>query len=224
MFDFNHAEIFSCSQLVTPSHENGDTMSLEDQIEYIAKVSNPAGQANFSDRTNPGRLTQYLIDQKHWSPLQMVSITMMMTTVRDIGRQVLRHRAFTFQEFSQRYAKVTNPGVMREARSQDTKNRQNSNDNMSPEDKSWWLDQQGYFHDYADQLYREALHRGVAKEVARVVLPEGMTSTTFYMQGTARDWFHYVQLRCGNGTQAEHKDLAEKAKTCLRGLMPNIYI
>jgi len=224
MFDFNSAEVFSCSQLLTPLYENGDSMSLEDQIEYVAKVSNPAGQANFSDRKNPGRLTQYLIDQSHWSPLQMVSITMKMGTTRDIGRQVLRHGAFKFQEFSQRYSIVEFDWVNKEARSQDLKNRQNSNDDMSTEDKSWWLEQQDIFGQYAYELYNDAIKKGIAKEVARVVLPEGMTATTFFMQGTARDWYHYVKLRCGNGTQAEHKDLAEKAKTCLHGLMPNIFI
>jgi len=179
-----------------------------DLVAYCAKVSNPAAQDNMS--TAP-KLLKYLADNAHWSPFEMVSVCMEITTTRDIARQILRHRSFSFQEFSQRYADPAALGdqyTAREARLQDKKNRQNSipvDDDILQEE---WNQQQDLVYQKAQEAYTWAIGKGIAKEQARAVLPEGNTISKLYMAGTLRSWIHYVELRSGNGTQKEHQDIA----------------
>lgn len=179
-----------------------------DLVAYCAKVSNPAAQDNMS--TAP-KLLKYLADNAHWSPFEMVSVCMEITTTRDIARQILRHRSFSFQEFSQRYADPAALGdqyTAREARLQDKKNRQNSipvDDDVLQEE---WNQQQSLVYQRAQEAYTWAISKGIAKEQARAVLPEGNTISRLYMAGTLRSWIHYVELRSGNGTQKEHQDIA----------------
>jgi len=184
--------------------------NAEDLVAYCARVSNPDNQMNTE---TSDKLLKYLIKENHWSPFEMVSICMEIETTRDIARQILRHRSFSFQEFSQRYA---NPDdalgwTDREARLQDTKNRQNSieTDNKQLQDK--WLVEQDKVKLAAVKAYNWALEMGVAKEQARVVLPEGLMQSRLYMNGTLRSWIHYVDLRSAHGTQKEH---IEVAKAC----------
>lgn len=182
--------------------------NAEELIAYCARVSNPANQAN---KDTAGKLIRYLIDNHHWSPLEMVHVVIEIQTTRDIARQILRHRSFAFQEFSQRYAEVVDFSEPREARLQDTKNRQNS---VETDDESLtlqWSNNQIDLINHAEDAYKWALNKGIAKEQARAVLPEGLTSSTLYMAGTLRSWVHYCMLRRGNGTQKEH---AEIAKAC----------
>lgn len=193
--------------------------SPEDFITYCARVSNPSNQIN--SETSP-KLLKYLIRNKHFSPFEMVSITMCIKTTRDIGRQILRHRSFSFQEFSQRYAAVTDQFEFREARLQDTKNRQNSIDIDDKDLKEQWEHQQCFVGDAAREAYDWALNNGIAKEQARVVLPEGMTKSTLYMAGTLRSFLHYVALRAGNGTQKEHREIAEKCITEIKKFFPSL--
>lgn len=176
-----------------------------DLIVYCARVSNPANQAN--TETAP-RLLRYLATHQHWSPFEMASMTLEITTTRDIARQILRHRSFSFQEFSQRYAAQVAPPVLREARMQDAKNRQASNETDDMELHGWWASTQASLGLKAAAAYQEALQRGIAKEVARSVLPEGMTESVLYMAGTIRSWIHYCQLRTEAGTQKEHREVA----------------
>ena len=180
--------------------------TAEELVAYCARVSNPANQANNKTAT---KLVEYLINNKHWSPLEMVSLTIGIETTRDIARQILRHRSFSFQEFSQRYAAVTNFAAPREARLQDTKNRQNSVEIENEDLELWWERAQAVLIKRANDTYVEALEQGIAKEVARSVLPEGLTESSLYMAGTLRSWVHYCMLRMGNGTQKEHKEIAE---------------
>ena len=196
--------------------------NLEEFIAYCAKVSNPQFQTDF---TNSKKLLSYLIEHKHWSPFEMASITLEIETTRDIARQVLRHRSFSFQEFSQRYKEVSaieNPFVVREARYQDNKNRQDSVElNMDRPydrdiDKTWRSKQQQLNHE-TKIAYQWALDNGIAKEVARAILPEGNTVSRLYMQGNMRSWIHYIELRSGNGTQKEHMLLAHE---CARAIAP----
>lgn len=196
--------------------------NLEEFIAYCAKVSNPQFQNDF---TNSKKLLAYLIKHKHWSPFEMASITLEIETTRDIARQVLRHRSFSFQEFSQRYKEVSaieNPFVVREARYQDNKNRQDSVElNMDQPhdrdiDKTWRSKQQQLIHE-TGLAYQWALDNGIAKEVARSILPEGNTVSRLYMQGSVRSWIHYIELRSGNGTQKEHMLLAHE---CARAIAP----
>jgi len=184
--------------------------NAEDLVAYCARVSNPDNQMNTE---SSDKLLKYLIRENHWSPFEMVSICMEIETTRDIARQILRHRSFSFQEFSQRYA---NPDdalgwTDREARLQDTKNRQNSieTDNKQLQDK--WLVEQDKVKLAAVKAYNWALEMGVAKEQARAVLPEGLMQSRLYMNGTLRSWIHYIDLRSGHGTQKEH---IEVAKAC----------
>lgn len=178
-------------------------------IAYCARVSNPSNQHNM-DTAN--KLLNYLLKYKHWSPLEMANCIVEVEAPRDIARQLLRHRSFSFQEFSQRYADVRTLGdfyVLREARMQDTKNRQNSIHIEDEETKQWWLEQQQALLKQVDALYSEALNRGLAKEVARVVLPEGLTNSRLYVNGTIRSWCHYLDVRTEQGvTQQEHVELA----------------
>ena len=177
-------------------------------VSYCARVSNPSNQNN--EETSK-KLIKYLIKNKHWSPLEMVSVCLEIETTRDIARQILRHRSFSFQEFSQRYADPTKDlqFVTREARLQDQKNRQNSITTDDDELKLMWeVKQQQLIHE-AKLAYKWAIEQGIAKEQARAVLPEGLTMSRMYMNGTLRSWVHYIELRTANGTQKEHMDIAK---------------
>jgi len=187
-------------------------------IAYAARVSNPGNQNNAD--TAP-KLLKYLIKNAHWSPFEMVSVTMEIKTTRDISRQILRHRSFSFQEFSQRYA-VSENYVDREARLQDPKNRQNSvetDDKYLQED---WNMKQHEVVNKAREVYEWALSKGIAKEQARAVLPEGNTETTLYMSGTLRSWVHYCDLRMTNGTQKEHSEIAKQCWEVIRHHFPDV--
>ena len=179
----------------------------EQLVTYCARVSNPANQNNHK---TGNKLLGYLIREHHWSPFEMVNLVMEVKTTRDIGRQILRHRSFSFQEFSQRYAKAT-AFITRDARLQDTKNRQNSIVTEDEALKEWFKSAQEMSINITKELYDEALERGVAKEQARALLPEGLTMSTLYMNGTLRSWIHFCALRMANGTQLEHSDIAIKA-------------
>lgn len=193
--------------------------TAEEFIAYAARVSNPANQMN--TETAP-RLLKYLVKNKHWSPFEMVSLTLEIKTTRDIGRQILRHRSFSFQEFSQRYAEVNDAFEFRETRLQDQKNRQNSittNDRVLDD---IWKEAQDTVQTVCRNAYDLALKNGIAKEQARVVLPEGMTKSTMYMAGSLRSWIHYCELRMGNGTQKEHRDIAVAAWNIILTHFPSL--
>jgi thymidylate synthase (FAD) len=183
--------------------------TAEELVAYCARVSNPANQNNHS---TSAKLVKYLINNSHWSPLEMVHITMEITTTRDIARQILRHRSFSFQEFSQRYADPTKDlgFVTREARLQDTKNRQNSIETDNDELENQWNGAQESVKNIVLNAYKWAIENGIAKEQARVVLPEGLTESRLYMAGTLRSWVHYCDLRRANGTQKEHRLVADE--------------
>lgn len=176
-----------------------------DLIAFCARVSNPANQAN--TETAP-RLLSYLVRKAHWSPFEMASMTVEIRTTRAIAHQILRHRSFSFQEFSQRYAAVLAEPIISEARMQDAANRQASHETDDAELQAWWTDAQRGVAGAAASVYTAALKRGIAKEVARNVLPEGMTESVLYMAGTVRSFIHYCQLRCQPGTQKEHREVA----------------
>jgi thymidylate synthase (FAD) len=184
-----------------------DLHNCQDLIAFCARVSNPSNQLN---KATSEKLIKYLITHKHYSPLEMVSACLEINTTRDIARQILRHRSFTFQEFSQRYADPTKDlvFVLREPRLQDTKNRQNSIENDDGDLLIEWFDQQKKVIDAAQEAYKWAIDHGIAKEQARCVLPEGNVISRLYMSGTLRSWIHYIDLRSGNGTQKEHMDIA----------------
>jgi len=203
--------------MTTPSAMTG-CFTANQLIAYAARVSNPSNQIN--DETAP-KLLKYLIKNSHWSPFEMVSITMEITTTRDISRQILRHRSFSFQEFSQRYAKSSN-FIEREARLQDNKNRQNSVVTDDRHLKENWNMKQHEVIRKANEVYEWALENGIAKEQARAVLPEGNTETTLYMAGTLRSWIHYYQLRSKNGTQKEHSDIAIKCWDIIKQHFPDV--
>lgn len=193
--------------------DNGDgsfsLMGVNEFVAYVARVSNPSNQNN--TLTAP-KLLKYLVKHKHWSPFEMVNVVMEINTTRDIARQILRHRSFSFQEFSQRYADPTSDlgFVTREARFQDPKNRQNSiplgNNDVKLAER--WQQEQKKIIDQVQLSYEWAMRNGIAKEQARAVLPEGLTNSRLYMNGTLRSWIHYCQLRCAEGTQQEHRDIA----------------
>lgn len=191
----------------------------EELVAYCARVSNPSNQANHE--TAP-RLLNYLVRNHHWSPFEMAHAVIEITTTRDIARQILRHRSFSFQEFSQRYAEVDAEPVLREARLQDAKNRQASIDVDDHALQDWWNREQHALADNAMHSYHEALRRGLAKEVARAVLPEGLTPSRLYMAGSVRSWIHYIQLRAGNGTQKEHREIAVMCRLALLHVMPSL--
>ena len=196
--------------------------NVQDLISYCAKVSNPQGQANLSTSKS---LLNYLIKHQHWSPFEMATATVEIETTRDIARQMLRHRSFAFQEFSQRYADprdMENTFVIREARLQDTKNRQNSVEIDDPALSGEWRMRQQEIIDSAKEHYQWAIGRGIAKEQARVVLPEGLTVSRLYAQGSIRSWIHYVQLRSGHGTQKEHMALAVEIGKAIAKIFPMI--
>jgi thymidylate synthase (FAD) len=190
----------------------------EDLIAYMARVSAPENQGN--KETAP-KLVKYLIKHKHWSPLEMVNVCMEIETTRDIARQILRHRSFSFQEFSQRYA-VAQDFELSWARMQDDKNRQNSLETDDYGLLYWWEGAQKRVLDDAKFMYESALKKGIAKEVARKLLPEGLTMSKMYMNGTLRSWLHYVDIRCDAATQKEHRDVALKCRDELTKLFPNV--
>jgi len=202
------------------SHDSTESLnSLQDIVSYCARVSNPANQNNSA--TNE-KLIRYLINNNHWSPLEMVSICMEIETTRDIARQILRHRSFSFQEFSQRYAVANLDFETREARLQDTKNRQNSIETSDTILQDKWETAQNLVAEYAENAYKWAIENGIAKEQARAVLPEGMTQSRMYMNGTLRSWVHYIQLRGGNGTQKEHQEVAIACAKEIAAIFPMI--
>jgi len=187
-------------------------------IAYTARVSNPDNQNN---PKTASKLLAYLIKHEHWSPFEMVSVTIEITTTRDISRQIIRHRSFSFQEFSQRYAKSTNFET-RECRLQDEKNRQNSIETEDKELAENWNMAQKRVINAANDAYEWALENGIAKEQARAVLPEGNTETTLYMSGTLRSWIHYCKLRMSNGTQKEHQKIADQCWDVLSQHFPDV--
>ena len=191
--------------------------NLQELVAYCARVSNPANQTNTETSE---KLIRYLIKNQHWSPLEVVNACLSIETTRDIARQILRHRSFSFQEFSQRYA-VADLGIeFKEARLQDVKNRQNSivTDDVALQQE--WNDQQTKATVAAKQAYEWALEKGIAKEQARAVLPEGITVSKIYMNGTLRSWLHYCKLRTGPETQKEHREVAQACATVLESIFP----
>lgn len=212
------ARLFSYTQ---PTEElKGEFKSALELIAYCTKVSNPAGQYKLD---NAERLIRRLIEWKHWSPLEMADATIEIETTRDIARQIIRHRSFVFQEFSQRYGDpndLDNTFVLREARLQDPKNRQNSVETADEElKKTWNAKQQQIIHE-AKMAYNWAIANGIAKEQARVVLPEGNTISKLYMKGSLRSWIHYIELRSGNGTQKEHMEVARAIAEAITAIFP----
>lgn len=195
------------------------TPEAEKLIAYVARVSNPSNQDNYD--TAP-KLLAYLIKHSHWSPFEHASLTLEIKTSRGIAAQILRHRSFTFQEFSMRYAAIGEESfVYQDARKQDLKNRQNSTDDLDDYTKQWFQDAQWAVNGYCYSLYEKALEKGIAKECARNLLPLS-TETTIYMTGSVRSWIHYIQLRSANGTQKEHADIALEAKQIFVEQMPDI--
>ena len=188
-------------------------------VAYMARVSNPNNQDN---KDTAPRLIKYLIKHKHWSPFEMVSMCVEIETTRSIAAQILRHRSFSFQEFSQRYAEVQERPITPNIRRQDLKNRQNSTDDMNPFTVQDFQLRANQLYDMADFLYKDMLAAGVAKECARDILPLA-SPTTMYMNGTIRSWLHYIDLRSAHGTQYEHQILAEQAKTLIKTHLPTIY-
>lgn len=194
------------------------TPNAEELVAKMARVSNPANENN---KESAPKLLKYLIDNKHWSPFEMVNVCMQIETTRDIARQILRHRSFSFQEFSQRYAEAYEWELC-ETRLQDSKNRQSSLDNSNESLAEWWQSAQATLLDQTTRVYKTALNAGIAKEVARKVLPEGLTTSRMYMNGTLRSWLHYVTIRCDKATQKEHREVAEACKAELIKLFPSL--
>ena len=204
-----------------PTEDYKDNLeNVQDLIAFCARVSNPSNQMN--KETNE-RLIKYLIKHQHWSPLEMVSACLEIQTTRDIAHQIVRHRSFSFQEFSQRYANPDEQGDMfeySEARLQDEKNRQNSIEVDDEKLQLDWLHAQMRIAHLAKKEYDWAIKKGIAKEQARKVLPEGLTKTRLYMNGTIRSWVHYIQLRGANGTQKEHMDIALACAKVISEIFP----
>ena len=207
-------ELLSYSQ---PDQRFAENMT--ELIAFCARVSNPSNQHN---KETSEKLIRYLIKHQHWSPLEMVSICLEIETTRDIARQILRHRSFSFQEFSQRYAVADLGMEFKEARLQDTKNRQNSIETDNVALQLNWETQQDYVAHAAQKAYNWAIENGIAKEQARAVLPEGMTVSRMYMNGTLRSWVHYIQLRSANGTQKEHREVALACAEAIEPIFPMI--
>jgi len=208
-------------EFVNEGISNDDVLDL---VAYCARVSNPSNQMNTETSE---KLIKYLIKHQHWSPLEMASACLEIDTTRDIAHQIVRHRSFSFQEFSQRYANPKDMGeqfVLREARLQDTKNRQNSialgNTQQDMNLINDWESQQQKVIDAAKEAYEWAIENGIAKEQARAVLPEGCTKTRLYMNGTLRSWVHYIELRGANGTQQEHMDIAHACAEVIAKIFP----
>ena len=221
-----HAKLISHSQ---PSHRihAGELAptgldNIQDLIAYAARVSNPSNQANTA---TTAKLLGYLIKHKHWSPFEMASACIEIETTRDIARQILRHRSFSFQEFSQRYADVRDLSdnfVLRQARLQDETNRQNSRETDNVELIHAWDDMQQEVIDKALEVYNWALENGIAKEQARAVLPEGNTVSRLYVNGTIRSWIHFIELRSANGTQKEHMEVAIAVANAISKIYPDV--
>jgi thymidylate synthase (FAD) len=211
-------KLISYSKPSTEMYGEG-LMDAQELIAFCARVSNPSNQFNMD---TADKLIRYLIKHKHWSPLEMVSACLEIETTRDIARQILRHRSFSFQEFSQRYADPTKDldFVLREARLQDEKNRQNSVDTNDAALKAWWDAKQKFIIDAVRQTYAEAIEKGIAKEQARAILPEGNTVSRLYMNGTLRSWIHFIDLRSGNGTQKEHMEVARECARVIAEAFP----
>tara|TARA_B100001287_G_scaffold275733_1_gene284195 strand:+ start:19 stop:681 length:663 start_codon:yes stop_codon:yes gene_type:complete len=193
--------------------------NAQELVAFCARVSNPSNQLNTETSE---KLIKYLIKNAHWSPLEMVSACLEIETTRDIARQILRHRSFSFQEFSQRYANPVKDleFVTREARLQDPNNRQNSIENDDKEISDTWIEKQENLIKNAKETYNWAIENGIAKEQARAVLPEGNTVSRMYMNGTLRSWIHYIELRSGNGTQKEHMDIAVACAEVITKIFP----
>jgi thymidylate synthase (FAD) len=204
-----------------PTQEFADMgiADAQELIAYCARVSNPSNQLNTE---TSAKLIKYLVKHQHWSPLEMVSACIEITTTRDIARQILRHRSFSFQEFSQRYADPTKDldFVVREARLQDVKNRQNSVETDDLDLQVWWDAQQKFIIERSRMIYEQAIERGIAKEQARAVLPEGLTVSKLYMNGTLRSWVHFIELRSANGTQKEHQEVALACAKVIASIFP----
>lgn len=194
------------------------TPNAEALVAYMARVSNPANQNN----PETSKLISYLVRNKHWSPFEMVNVCMEIETTRDIARQILRHRSFSFQEFSQRYAEAQD-FEHSEARLQDHKNRQNSLECLDPDLSRMWQADQTTLISLARSIYKRALDAGIAKEVARKILPEGMTMSRMYMNGTLRSWIHFTEIRCDEATQKEHREVANQCKAILTERFPSIF-
>lgn len=196
------------------------TPKAEELIAYMARVSNPKNQNNEDIQG----LISYMIKHKHWSPFEMANAVFEINTTRDIARQILRHRSFSFQEFSQRYSTVDNlpPAVHRECRLQDTINRQNSLETKDPVLKEFWNGIQQTVLHLTHEAYKAAIESGIAKEQARALLPEGLTPTRMYMNGTIRSWLHYLELRCKEDTQKEHREIANSIASVLSQHIPAI--
>ena len=219
-----HARLISFSQPVPHVHSGEPGImgldNIQDLIAYCARVSNPSNQANTK---TTAKLLDYLIKHKHWSPFEMASACMEIETTRDIARQLLRHRSFSFQEFSQRYADIRDLDdnfVIRDARMQDPKNRQNSISVDNEELQMQWEGYQQGVINAAKQAYNWAIENGIAKEQARAVLPEGNTVSRLYVNGTIRSWIHYIELRSANGTQLEHMELAKAIAEAIGRIYP----
>ena len=211
------AKLISYSQVPQSVDIN---MDVTEMVAYCARVSNPSNQTNTETSE---KLIRYLIKHQHWSPLEMVSACLEINTTRDIAHQIVRHRSFSFQEFSQRYANpqdIDDTFEVREARLQDPKNRQNSIPVADMELQMWWDAQQKHIIEIAKTTYDNALSKGIAKEQARAVLPEGLTKTRLYMNGTLRSWIHYIELRGGHGTQKEHMDIAHACAEVISKIFP----
>ena len=214
-------KLVGCTQPTDEFKEEG-MGDVQDLISFCARVSNPSNQMNMETTK---KLLNYLAKHKHWSPFEMASATMEIETTRDIARQMLRHRSFAFQEFSQRYADPNEFGdsfVLREARLQDTKNRQNSIDNADSKLEAEWRMRQQHVIDAAKEHYNWAIENGIAKEQARAVLPEGNTKSRLYMQGSIRSWVHFIELRSGNGTQKEHIEVAKACAEAITKIFPMV--
>jgi thymidylate synthase (FAD) len=221
-----HAKLISYSQPGGRIHAGEAAYkgldNIQDLVAYCARVSNPSNQANTKTTT---KLLDYLIKHKHWSPFEMASACIEVETTRDIARQLLRHRSFSFQEFSQRYADIRDLDddfVIRDARLQDPKNRQNSIDNENIELQQMWKGYQQGVINTAKAAYNWAIENGIAKEQARAVLPEGNTVSRLYVNGTIRSWIHYVELRSANGTQKEHMELAREVARAISKIYPKM--
>ena len=194
------------------------TPDAESLIAYMARVSNP----NAKQGDPSAKLIKYLIDHKHWSPFEMVNMCVQIETTRSVAAQILRHRSFSFQEFSQRYAQVTKPAAIPQLRRQDLKNRQNSTDDLPQATVDEFNVKIDSLFELSQHLYQEMLTAGVAKECARDILPLA-SRTKLYMNGTLRSWLHYTDLRCANGTQLEHKSIADQVKLLIQQQFPTVY-
>ena len=210
------------SDLFCDYEDDKTTSDLQEIVAFCARVSNPSNQMN-SETSE--KLIRYLIKHGHWSPLEMVNICLEIETTRDIAHQIIRHRSFAFQEFSQRYAKPEEMGnqyINREARLQDSKNRQNSIETDNLRLSETWKHKQLTVMERAKKVYDSAIENGIAKEQARAVLPEGNTKTKLYMNGSLRSWVHYIGLRSGHGTQKEHMEIARECAKTIEPIFPMI--